>query len=205
MPEDSQLHGPHETAQRSGLQLMEVSSSVINAAISQLAISDPALQRQLSFMPGRLKIHWGVGMESEIISYGTGGFGYDGLLGIRPQGNISTVDMWVSAGQLLQYNDPAELINAMSVELAGYISNQCAESRSCSASWLSAMGALSASAVFTPSLLGLGARCGALVLVVKYIARPWLERQQAYDADAIAAAISTAAGCQPDSILSFMQ
>ena len=33
----------------------------------------------------------------------------------------------------------------------------------------------------------------------------WLRRQQTYDADVIAAAISTAAGCRPDEVLSSMQ
>lgn len=103
----------------------------------------------------------------------------------------------MTAGQLLQCHSPSDLINVMSRQLAPYMSNHEAEQRSCATlllavSVLAGTAAVSATAIGTA--VGSALTVGAYALAKQILVYTWLNRQQTYDADVVAAAISTAAG-----------
>ena len=114
----------------------------------------------------------------------------------------------MTAGQLLQCHSPSDLINVMSRQLAPYICNHEAEQQSCATllmavSILAGTAALSATAISTAVASALP--IGAYFVAKQILLYTWLNRQQTYDADVVAAAISTAAGCHPDEVLASMQ
>ena len=119
---------------------------------------------------------------------------------------VTTAGLTMNAGQVLQSQTPADFINAMSIQLAGHMANHEAEAHSCSLlAGATIACAATAAAWSAPLVVSMGLGFGAMILMDQLVTKPWVRWQQTYEADAIAAAISTTAGCQPDSILSFMQ
>ncbi len=108
---------------------------------------------------------------------------------------------------MLQQQTADEVIIGIAKELAHVIANHKAERKTCVMLTLATLAAMVAALSVSGMSLGasLSIAAQAQVVIVWWVVHKWLHRQQVYEADAIAAAISTAAGVSPDTVLSSMQ
>ena len=91
-------------------------------------------------------------------------------------------------------------------ELAHVIANHTAEQKSCSLTSIVAAGGMALMLGLAGVSVSLTLAVACQLFLVSGLARPrWLHRKQVYETDAIAAAISVAAGSSPESILTSMQ
>lgn len=173
-------------------------------AVADLAAADPALQSRLASTPAKIQLgHYSFVLER---SMGTSLSGKDDKP-MPPFRNelAAAIRLAVPGGALLHQQTADEVITGLAKELAHVIANHDAESKSWST--MSCMVAAIPAALFPRRSLW---SCMAASLVCWYFAKvviiyTWLHRKHVYEADAIAAAISQAAGVSPSSVLTSMQ
>ncbi len=109
-------------------------------------------------------------------------------------------------GSLLQQSTADEVVTSVARELAHVIACYSAEQKSCK--WLFPL--LISATGGAAAMSGVSAwRCLPAMMLATYIgnawvACTWLHRQQVFEADTIASAISTAAGVNPSSVVTSM-
>ena len=110
-----------------------------------------------------------------------------------------------TAGALLCTQTNEELVNIMACEMGHSLAYHEAERKS----WRLLLNTIIIGSLAASSSIGLLPLAAAAVsidaVVNKVIVGIWLHRRQQYKADAMGAAISMAAGCSADSIISYMQ
>ena len=188
-----------------GDELFESSYTQIAAAVDRLAEADPRLKRHLSWLGDAVRISLNVGFTSTPMSF-------DMVHPRRPQkvmespGAIPKGVAEASCGDVLTLQSADELISAMSRPVAQGILQHKQEVVSWDVVNISTAPATVAALRFggvrwsRSLLLGMG-----LWQAAHAVLHTWLPRQQEYEADQVAAAISSAAGCSPASILTSMQ
>ncbi len=110
-----------------------------------------------------------------------------------------------AAGAMLCTQTNEELVNIMACEMGHSVAYHEAERKS----WRLLLNTVIIGSLAASSSIGLlplaAAAVGIDAVVNKVIVGIWLHRRQQYKADAMGAAISMAAGCSADSIISYMQ
>ena len=111
----------------------------------------------------------------------------------------------LAAGAMLFTQTNEELVNIMACEVGHSYAYHEAERKS----WRLLLNTVIIGSLAIGSSIGLlplaAAAVGIDAVVNKVVVGIWLHRRQQYQADAMGAAISMAAGCSPDSIISYMQ
>ena len=118
----------------------------------------------------------------------------------------TAIGLYTPAGYMLQHPTAEELITGIAKEWAHVLANHKAEQDSCDLLVNMTSGAMVAAAMFG----GMFWWPLAIASVVTCVNQFWfvekvLHRQQVYEADAIAAVISTASGATPGSVITAMQ
>ena len=123
-------------------------------------------------------------------------------LGLDRKGGLDVHFLSASAGVMLQHDTPEELIWVMLYELAHAIAQHGNEH----VSWLQ-LGRLLLFAWILLTPVGVWASFLAwpVYLVLATVGNSWVSQQMEYDADAMGAVISKAAGCSSAAIISCMQ
>jgi len=110
-----------------------------------------------------------------------------------------------AAGAMLCTQTNEELVNIMACEMGHSLAYHEAERKS----WRLLLNTVIIGSLVAGSSIGLlplaAAAVGIDAVVNKVIVGIWLHRRQQYEADAMGAAISMAAGCSADSVISYMQ
>ena len=110
-----------------------------------------------------------------------------------------------AAGAMLCSQTNEELVNIMACEMGHSLAYHEAERKS----WRLLLNTVIIGSLAASSSIGLlplaAAAVGIDAVVNKVIVGIWLHRRQQYKADAMGAAISMAAGCSADRIISYMQ
>ena len=115
--------------------------------------------------------------------------------------------LWVrlKAGTMLFTQTNEELVNIMACEIGHGLAYHEAERKS----WRLLLNTVIIGSLAAGSSIGIlplaAAAVGIDAVVNKVVVGIWLHRRQQYKADAMGAAISMAAGCSADSIISYMQ
>ena len=196
--------GPLVLLNSHGDAVTEAAYFRVAKAVVDLAVTDPALQSRLASAPTKIQLgHYRFVLEH---SMGTRLLGKDDEPMPPPWYELAAaIRLAVPGGALLHQQTADEVITGLAKELAHVIANHDAESKSWST--MSCMVAAIPSALFPWRSLW---SCMAASLVCWYftkvvIIRTWLHRKHVYEADAIAAKISIAAGFSPSSVLTSMQ
>ena len=189
---EEELRSSRCIAPREMQQLLEVTYTRLAAAVEKLAESSPDLDRHLARMP------------NELVPNATTILGP--RIGTLPTVSAGPLMLYMHAGAILPLQSADEVLSAMCRGLAPAVLDHQREVKS----WTLVNNstpcfhvyALRAAGVRWSLALALPA---ALWKFADSIIHIWLPRQQEYEADEVAAAFSTAAGCSPDSILTSMQ
>lgn len=201
---------PLDMCSQHGDELLHAAYVRVAEAVAGLAARNPALQSRLASIPDRINL------KSFSLSSGRGMHSYacgkDGeLLGISLNPfhveRAASILLMAHAGSLLQQSTADEVVTSIAKELAHVIASHGTEQNSCRrlATFLSiAIGsaAIWSGVSFWPYLPAMMLASG---IGNGWVARTWLHRQQVFEADAIASAISTAAGVNPSSVVTSMQ
>ncbi len=122
-------------------------------------------------------------------------------------GRAASIVFMVHGGALLKQSTADEVVISMAKEMGHIIASHSAEQKSCERLFTWLVDAIGIAAIFC----GVNAwSCIPAMLLAtfignRWVARTWLHWQQVFEADAIASAISTAAGVNPSSIVTSMQ
>ena len=179
-------------APREMQQLLEVTYTRLAAAVEKLAESSPDLDRHLARMPNKVVLSGGCSLKP--------------MCPLLQTSKTAPLMLRMQALNMLPLQSTDELLSAMCRGLAPAVLDHQREVDSwklvnnitlCSNIYRQRAGGVRwGLALFVPA---------ALWMVANSIIRTWLPRQQEYEADEVAAAFSTAAGCSPESILTSMQ
>ncbi len=211
LPHADPSANPYAMCSQRGDEVLHAAYVRVAEAVEGLAANNPALQSHLASIPDRLNLQ-SFSFSSDRGMRSTS-YGKDGkLLGFAPLNpfhveRAACIDLLAHGGSLLQQSTVDEVVTSMAKELAHVIASHTAEQKSCARLFTLLLGATGAAAVlcgvsFWPYLLPLML---ASYIGYAWVARTWLHRQQVFEADAIASAISTAAGVNPSSIVTSMQ
>ena len=195
---------------RRGHEVLYAAYPRVAEAVAGLAATDPALQSRLASIPDRIKLKTfslssGRAMQSHSC-------GKDGkLMGVSVNPfhveRAASIFLMAHGGSLLQQSTADEVITSVAKEMAHVIACHSAEQKSCKLLFPLLVSATGCAAAMS----GVSAwRCLPAEMLATYIgnvwvARTWLHRQQVFEADTIASAISTAAGVNPSSVVTSMQ
>ena len=184
---------PGYTLYQEAEQLLEVTYARLAAAVDKLASSNPELDRHLANMPNSIYL--------------------DGRENLQPHmwftpERYATASLFfhIQAGDMLPLQSTDELLSAMCRGLAPAVLRHQREVDS----WEMLNTSMLPFHVYALHVAGVRwslalALPAALWKVASSIIHTWLRKRQEYEADEVAAIISTAAGCSPDSILTSMQ
>ncbi len=192
-----------------GSELLEAAYIRIAEAVSGLAAADPSLQRHLASILNKIELRtYGFDLRRNM---GTSTLDKDGhflyhLPWAPLEKGVATM-LSAPAGAMLQQQSADEVITPVAKELAHVIANHKAEMKSCVTLTSVVIGAMAVA--FSMGGVSIWASLGVAAYVhtitLWWGMDVWLHRQQVHEADAIAAAISTAAGVSPDTVLTSMQ
>ena len=191
------LADPSIVCKQRGDQVLDAAYARVAEAVAGLAANNPALQSRLASFPDEINLillnnFSGCGMQS----YACG-----------KDVKAASIHLLVDAGSLLQQSTADEVVTSVAKEMAHVIASHSAEQESCKSLFTSFIGAAGVAAMMCRVSIW---RCLPAMMLAHYIgsrwgARTWLHRQQVFEADAIAPAISTAAGFDPSSVVTSMQ
>ena len=185
----------------------------MSEAVTDLATFDPAFRRCLASVPPKIELWHFTHLNGNIK---TGRLGTCGEV-IQPDFNTfpaafihqekaTAIELRTTAGYMLQHPTAEELMTGIAKEWAHVLANHQAERDS-----RALLVYTTSLAMMAAAMLG-GTYFWPLLIAgfVPAVNRRWLteqvlHRQQVYEADAIAAVISTASGATPDSITTAMQ
>ncbi len=179
-------------------------------AVAGLAAKDPALQSRLASIPDRIDLRFfsnssGRGMQS----YACGKDGKLAGVSFNPfhDERTASIVLMVHGGSLLQQSTADEVVPSIAKELAHLIASHSTEQKSCDRLFTWLVDAIGVAAIL--SGVSPWSCIPAMLLTTflgnRWIVCTWLHRQQVFEADAVASAISTAAGVNPSSIITSMQ
>ena len=185
--------------------------------VTDLATFDPALRRSLLSVPPKIEVwHSYSNLNSNITTFRTG---KDGKFMIIEESatfwppaaffsreKATATKLRTPAGYMLQHPTAEELMTGIAKEWAHVLANHQAEKDSCELLVNVTSAAMAAAAMLGGTFL-LPLLIAACVTAVNQrgFTEQVLHRQQVYEADAIAAVISTASGATPDSVTTAMQ
>ena len=193
-----------------GDQVLDAAYVRVAEAVAGLAAKDPALQSRLASIPDRIDLkmfsfsldrymkQFALGKDEQLVGVSLNPFLIE---------KAAEVLFIVRAGSLLQQSTVDEVVTSVAKEMAHVIARHSTEQKSCNRLFTFLISATGVVAVMS----GVSAwRCLPAMMLASYIgnawvARTWLHRQQVFEADAIASAISIAAGVNPSSIVTSMQ
>ena len=203
--------GPYAMCSQRGDEVLHAAYVRVAEAVAGLAANNPALRSRLASIPDRINLESfsfssDCGMRS--ISYGKDGE----LMGV-PSFNpfhdewAASICLRAPGGSLLQQGTADEVVTSVAKEMAHVIASHSAEQKSCTRLINLLLCATMTAAVMSGVITWSGI---PLVMLASYIgdrgvARTWLHQHQMFEADAIASAISIAAGVNPSSIVTSMQ
>jgi len=202
---------PSIMCKQRGDQVLDAAYVRVAEAVEGLAANNPALQSHLASIPDRLNLQ-SFSFSSDRGMRSTS-YGKDGkLLGFAPLNpfhveRAACIDLLAHGGSLLQQSTVDEVVTSMAKELAHVIASHSTEQKSCARLYTWFVDAIGAAAILSgvspwsciPAMLL------ALFLGNRWVVCTWLHRQQVFEADAVASAISTAAGVNPSSVVTSMQ
>ena len=193
-----------------GDEVLHAAYARVAEAVAALAARDPALQSRLALIPDRINLQdFCFSLDCAMHSYSCGKDGklYGTCANPFCVERAPSILLMAHAGSLLQQSTADEVVTSMAKEMGHVIVSHSAEQKSCQ--WLSLL--LVSATGIAVMVSGISAwRCLPAMMLASYIgyawvACTWLHRQQVFEADAIASAISTAAGVNPSSIVTSMQ
>ena len=214
LPEDAELYR-HETGpawhalQEQGLQVMQSMYQTAALGVAKLAAADTVLQKRLQLLPNRIVLQHDVNhiypqASIKLITEGQYGELSGGLYTKWLFGQQQHMRIQATGGSLLLCQTREEGVGSMSHELAHGIACHSAEQ----GSWL-LMPLLLGVARFTLGICSAWSQLAIPLLLLQltsfFLVGVWLSQQLEYEADAIGAVISKAAGCSPESIVESMQ
>ena len=189
----------------------------MSEAVTGLATFDPAFRRCLASVPPKVQLWHLPTLDGNIIMSRTGNNGpfilYQYPSFWHPAAffhreKATAIQLTTPAGYILQHPTAEELITGIAKEWAHELANHEAERDSCDLLVDMTSKAMMAAAIVSGSFIW-GLAIASFVTLMNrwwFIVQAWeLRHHQVYEADAIAAAISTASGATPDSITTAMQ
>ena len=198
-----------QVLQEQGLQIMQNMYQTAALGVARLAATDSTLQKRLQMLPNCVVLQHDVNhicpqASIQWITEGKGGELSSGPLPSWVSGQQQHMRIQASGGGLLVCRTHEEGVWTMSHELAHGIACHAAES----ASWVLMALLLAAARLLLGGCTWWSLLAIPLLLLTftnKFLVGVWLSQQQEYEADAIGAVISKAAGCSSESIVASMQ
>ena len=189
--------------------MLESSYSRIAKAVAALATSDPALLQHLADMPDKfeLSLH-ATSLNDDAYTRQLLEDGQQMSIPHVPFGRETAGlnSLTVKGKCLLQQQTADEVVMGMAKVLAHPIANHIAEERSCGLIIKVAAGAVALALGLAGVSIFYSLAAASYFFFFSSIVEPvWLHWKQMYEADALGAAISIAAGSNPDSVLTSMQ
>ena len=194
-------------------QLLRAAYHKIAEGVANVAASDLILQKCLATIPNKIELqlypgNFQLGSRLGVETYRLDkhGFLITPLLGLPFINKAGAIGLKIPSSYFLHRQTAEEAMTGIAKELAHVLANHMAESKSCKLLLNTLLGA--AIAAYYAGYIGFWAL--VLTLGVRNVGKFWvvdttLHRQQVYEADAIAAAICTASGADPSSVVSSMQ
>lgn len=193
--------------QEQGLQLMQAAYQTAAAGVNKLAASDVSLQNRLHKMPARIVLDHNVSNTLPQASMNIESEGQHSLIPDHWYTSVLSkqrhMRLSLSAGGVLLHRTPKELVFVAAQQLSHAIGRHSEERRSWTLLYSIMLLARLCFASFS-----IGTLLGSLVMYVGLV-KPfvcfWFGQQTEYDADAMGAMITKAAGCNSASIVSSLQ
>ena len=199
-------------SQQAGDQLLRAAHHKVAQAVANLAASDPAFQCCLATTPNKIELSpVNFDFNRDTLGQGTVRLNDKGL-DMLDFGSpfackkADAIGIEAPSSYFLCQQTAEEAMTGIAKELPHVLANHLAESKSCKLLLDTALGA----AVVAAFAGGIGFWPLQLVFWGRLIGKDWmvdtwLHRQQVYEADAIAATITTASGADPRGILTSVQ
>ena len=194
-------------------QLLRAAYHKVAEGVANVAANDLIFQKCLTTIPNNIELHLHPGnfqlgkrLGVETYRLDKHGFLISPFLDLPFINKAGAIGLKIPSNYFLHQQTAEEAMTGIAKELAHVLAHHMAESKSCKLLLNTLLGA--AAVAYYAGYIGFWAL--VLTLGVRNVGKFWvvdtaLHRQQVYEADAIAAAICTASGAHPSSVVSSMQ